>query len=98
MKYSSNHHKNPLESTFFLEWDMGTIRRFCTQEMALNPLAQNEASRALVPELGLKPPYKPRSLASWWDMGIIKIFCVLGMGLGALTMVNEGKQGLYDLN
>jgi hypothetical protein len=66
--------------------------------MDLIDLAVNEASRALVHEKGLKPPYKLKSLASWWDIGIIKRICIPGMGLKALTMVNEGKQGLYDLN
>ena len=66
--------------------------------MDLTDLAVNEASRALVHEKGLKPPYKLKSLASWWDIGIIKRICILSMGLKALTMVNEGKQGLYDLN
>jgi len=37
---------------------MGTIIWFLTQEMDLGPLDQNEASRAFVPKLGLKPPYK----------------------------------------
>lgn len=66
--------------------------------MDLTDLAINEAYRALVHEKGLKPRYKLKSLASWWDIGIIKRICIPGMGLKALTMVNEGKQGLYDLN
>jgi hypothetical protein len=66
--------------------------------MNLTDLAVNEASRDLVHEKGLKPPYKLKSLASWWDIGIIKRICIPGMGLKASTMVNEGKQGLYDLN
>ena len=66
--------------------------------MDLTDLVANEASRALVHEKGLKPPYKLKSLASWWDIGIIKRIFIPGMGLKALTMVNEGKQGLYDLN
>ena len=66
--------------------------------MDLTDLVVNEASRALVHEKGLNPPYKLKSLASWWDIGIIKRICIPGMGLKALTMVNEGKQGLYDLN
>jgi hypothetical protein len=66
--------------------------------MDLTNLAVNEASRALVHEKGLKTSYKLKSLASWWDIGIIKIIFIPGMGLKALTMGNEGKQGLYDLN
>jgi hypothetical protein len=66
--------------------------------MNLTDLVVNEASRALVHEKGLKPLYKFKPLASWWDIGIIKRICIPGMGLKALTMVNEGKQGLYDLN
>jgi hypothetical protein len=66
--------------------------------MDLTNMVVNEASRALVHEKVLNPPYKLKSLASWWDIGIIKRICILGMGLKALTMVNEGKQGLYDLN
>ena len=66
--------------------------------MDLTDLDVNEASRALVHEKGLKPPYKLKALASWWDIGIIKRIFILGMGLKALTIVNEGKQGLYDLN
>jgi hypothetical protein len=65
--------------------------RLYTQEMALRPLAQNKSSMALVLELGIKPPHRPRSLVSWWGMGIIKRFSILGMGLGALAMVDEGK-------
>jgi hypothetical protein len=41
--------QNPLESTFVLKWDMGTIRRFCTQEVAFRPLAQDAFSMALSP-------------------------------------------------
>jgi hypothetical protein len=66
--------------------------------MDLTYLVVNEVSRALVHEKKLKPPYKLKSLASWWDIDIIKRICIPGMGLKALTMVNEGKQGLYDLN
>jgi hypothetical protein len=66
--------------------------------MHLIDLVVNESYRALVHEKGLKPPYKCKSLASWWDIDIIKRICIPGMGLKALTMVNEGKQGLYDLN
>ena len=66
--------------------------------MDLIDLVVNEASRALVHEKGLKPPYKLKSLASWWDIGIIKRIFIPRMGLKALAMVNEGKQGLYDLN
>jgi hypothetical protein len=66
--------------------------------MDLIYLVVNEAFRALVHEKGLKPPYKLKSLASLWDIGIIKRICIPCMGLKALTMVNEGKQGLYDLN
>jgi hypothetical protein len=66
--------------------------------MDLIDLAVNEASRALVHEKGLNPPYKLKSLTSWWDICIIKRIFVPGMGLKALTMGNEGKQGLYDIN
>jgi len=72
---------------------LSTIKRFCAQDMALHPLAQNEASMALVPKLGLKTPHK-QSLDSCLDMEIINIFCVPRMGLGALTMLNEWKQKL----
>jgi hypothetical protein len=66
--------------------------------MDLKDFAINQDSRALVHEKGLNPPYKLKLLASWWDIGIIKRICIPGMGLKALTMVNEGKQGLYDIN
>jgi hypothetical protein len=59
--------------------------------MGLGLSAQNEAYRALIPELGLKPPHKPKSLASLWDMDIIERFCVPGMGLMALIIVDIGK-------
>jgi hypothetical protein len=65
MKYSLNHQKTPLQSTFFLESNMGTISRLCTQEMDFGTLSQNEACRVLVPEIGLKSLYIPISLASW---------------------------------
>ena len=59
--------------------------------MGLGLSAQNEAYRELILELGLKPPHKPKSLASLWDMDIIVIFCVPGMGLMALIIVDIGK-------
>jgi hypothetical protein len=66
--------------------------------MDLIDLVVNEASRALVHENVFKLAYKLKSLTSWWDIGIIKRICRPGVGIKALTMVNEGKQGLYDLN
>ena len=74
MKYLSNHDKKPLESTFVLELDIGTIRTIYSQEMDFGSLSQNEVSRSLIPKIGLKSQYVPTSLVSWWDMCIIKIF------------------------
>ena len=59
--------------------------------MGLGLSDQNKSYRALIPELGLKPPHKPKSLASFWDMDIIERFCVCGMGLMALIIVDIGK-------
>ena len=72
---------------------MGTIRRLMTKELALGYLSQNKYFIYVILELGLKPPSRPRPLASWWDMVIIEIFCVSRMGVNALTMVYEGGVG-----
>jgi hypothetical protein len=64
MKYFSKTTKKSLKGVVILEWDIGTIRRFFTQEMALRNLARNESSIAFVLELGLKPQHKLDSLAS----------------------------------
>ena len=59
--------------------------------MGLGISAQNEAYRALIPKLGLKPPHKPKSLASLWDMDIIERFFVPGMGFTALIIIDIEK-------
>jgi hypothetical protein len=59
--------------------------------MGLGLSTQNEAYRALIPELGLKLPHKPKSLTSFWDMDIIERFCVPCMGLMALIIIDIGK-------
>jgi hypothetical protein len=87
-----------LEINFVVKRDIGTFRRLYIKDIDLTYLAVTEASRALVHEKGINPPYKLKSLASWWDIGIIKRIRIPGMHLKALTMVNEGKKGLYDLN
>ena len=46
------------EINFVLERDIGTFRRLYIKDMDLTDLAVNEASRDLVHEKGLKPPYK----------------------------------------
>ena len=64
----------------------------------LEHLSQNEHFMATILQLGLKSPYTPISLASSLYIGIIMIFFVRGMCLGGLTMLDEGSQGIYDLD
>ena len=64
----------------------------------LEHLSQNEHFMAPILHLGLKSPYTPISLASSLYIGIIKRFFVQGMCLGGLTMLDEGSQGIYDLD
>ena len=73
---------------------MVTISKVLHQDMGLGPLAQNQASRALFLKLGLKPPHKHGSLASWFDMVMIELFFIPCMDLKASSIVNEGKQGI----
>ena len=64
----------------------------------LEHLSQNEHFMAPILELGLKSPYTPISSASSLYIGIIMIIFVRGMCLGGLTMLDEGSQGIYDLD
>jgi len=66
--------------------------------MVVDFLAQNEASRHLFLEPGLKLPWKPKTLSFWLDMCINKRFYFLGIGLESSTVVNEGNEGTHDPN